>query len=643
MRLRLPVLLAAFALFAGCQLTLVNFVVPATVPPGQPFDLAVGVQWNSQNGSGGVVLQVPNGFVVLGTSSPGSLVQNDPALLALYTPEPGHYLASWSRNDATLSGAGTYYAYMRAPAAPTTATFKIALAGRPSAGSWQANSPAGVTQFALITAPTHARPIAVVNVPPTAFAPDAIGLPYGTVFGSLWSTALSDLDGDGDDDLLANDRAFFRGSGNWNEASTGLATPTPLTDMRVAAGDFDGDGFMDIVHGRGAIFFGNGAGAWTPGPSLPLVQSTLGVATGDVNGDGRDDIALGGYFVNHLRVFFGNANRTFTNASTGLPALPDIGGYEVLLRDVTGDGHLDVVWKDVWAGNGLGSWTQSTGLTGNNAYGVDAGDLDGDGLPELVHANGATVVVHKHLGGNAWTVAKTFAPPGRTVMSVVVLDYDRDGKNDLVFGYHDSINGIELQRNLGGLVFAPVATSVSGLPATTATYVNDLAAGDVNDDTFPDLAVVFFGQGTLVYQNRLAGLSAFGEGCAATLAQPPAIAGNGPPTIGSMTFGLQVSGGLPGTFGLAWLGVSRRIWNGLPVLPMPLALVGGAPGCTLWSAPDLMVLGVFDATGAFTWGLPIPPDPNLQRLTLFAQGAAESPGSPGLGLAVTGALAVRID
>lgn len=641
MRPRLALVLTAALLLAGCQLTLISFSVPTTVAVGQTFDVAVQLSTSTQQGNGGCVLQVPVGFVVVGTSSPGSFVQNDPALLALYTPEPGHYLASWSLGGFMSTGAATYYAYVRAPAAPTSGTIKVALAGQPTSQPWQANSPVGVTQFAQITAATNAQTINVVDVPLQAFAADAIGLPYGTLFTSLWATALHDLDGDGDDDLLANTRAFLRGASSWTEASNGLVNPTPLTRMRVAAGDFDGDGFADIVHGRGAVFFGDGGSSWTPGPAFPLATQALAVAVADVNGDGRDDIAFGGYFANHLRVFFGNQNRTFTDASNGLPALPNIGSEEVVLRDVTGDGHLDVFWHEVWAGDSQGNWTPSTGLVGNSALGVDAGDLDGDGLPELVHANGsAGVTVHGHLGGNAWAVVATFPPAGRTVNSVVVFDYDRDGRNDLVFGYQDTINGIDLRRNLGGLTFAPVAAS--GLPSSTATYVNDLAVGDINGDTFPDLAVVFFGQGTSVYQNWLAGLSPYGTGCTSTLAQPPQVQGTSAPLLGNAGFGVRVAGGQPSTLALLWLGTSRHTWSGAPVLPLSLDAFG-AVGCTLWTGPEALSAGAFDPAGTFTLPVPIPNNPGLRRATVFAQGAAFAPGSPGLGLAFSAGLAIRVD
>ena len=633
----LPLLFVAA--LTGCQLTLVQFAAPAIVPTGQVFDLAVTLSSDNQPGTAGGVLQLPNGFTIVGLQPPNTAIVRDlPALLATYTPEPGHYLASWSVAQQSPLGNATYRIYVRAPATPTTAAFKVALAGTSGSAVWLASAPAGVTDFAQITNPAHVQTVGIVAQPGTDFVMDSIGLPYASVVTPFHGVALRDIDGDGDDDLATTYRAFQRNATTWAETSSGLLNP--FASVRIAAGDFDGDGFVDLVQGNGQVFFGNGGTNWTPGPQLVGAAPTLGVATGDLDGDGRDDIALGGYYQDHLRVYRGQANRTFVAASAGLPSLPNLGGQDVLMRDVTGDGQLDVVWHEVWAGNGQGTWTGSTGLVGNTAWGVDTGDLDGDGLPELVHANMSSgVAVHRHLGGNSWSLLTTLAPPGRSVSSVAVLDYDRDGRNDLVLGYYDATNGIELWRNLGGMTFA--LQPGSGLPAAPATYVNELAVGDINGDTFPDVAAVFFGEGTAVFQNGRGGPSPFGLGCSGTLAQAPLVQAIGAPTVGNPNFAVRTSGGQPGTPGFVWLGTSRRTWSGVSVLPLDLGLLG-APACTLWVGPESLHVGTLDPAGALSLPVPIPANPTLTLQTVFAQGAAFAPGSGALSLAFTAGLALRI-
>jgi hypothetical protein len=626
-------------LLAGCQLSLVAFTGPGTAAINQVFSLSLTVNTASVPGNAGAVLQLPLGVAIVGEPST-TFVRDEPALLATYTPEPGHYLASWTASSTQLTGNSQHQVMLRAPATATTLTFKVALAGRPTTQAWQANAPAGITQFAQITAAAHVVTVQVVATPDTDFGIDAFGLPFGFAQPAHFGVVLHDLDGDGFDDLATPGRVFLRHGDQWFESSLGLVGGGQFA--RIAAGDFDGDGFVDLVYGDGRVFFGNGGTAWTPGPQLGAAQQTLGVAAGDFDGDGRADVVLGGYYQNRLRAFRGNANRTFTSADTGLPNGPTLGGHDVLLQDVTGDGHLDIVWDRVYAGDGLGNWSVDTGVGGNSGvgFGVAAGDLDGDGAMEIVHANANQgFAVHRHLGGNTWALAGNLQPPGRTAQAIALLDHDRDGRLDLVFGFQDTINGLQLWRNLGGLQFA-LATN-SGLPPTTSSYVQELTVGDWNGDTWPDLGVAFFSIGVAAFQNLGGGLSPFGARCTGLATPAPDVVGLGQPTLGNAAFGVQLQGAAPGDLCLLWLGTSRAYWNGLRVLPLDLAPLG-ASGCTVWTDPAAFGAGVADANGALLLPLPIPNVPSLRLVTLFAQGAIAAPGANALGLAFSGGLAIRI-
>lgn len=646
MQTRFGIASLALLLLTGCQLALVTFTAPATVMANQVFSLSLALSVSSPAaGSAGAVLQLPNGFSVVGAPIPSNpvLTRDDPALLGLYTAEPGHYLASWSvLGDPSLLTATNWSLVVRAPSQAGPFTVKVALAGQPPTQAWQPSSPVGVTDFASITAAPNARVVTVVTVPSTDFEADTLGLPFGAFQQPpRYGVVLHDLDGDGDDDLATPGRAFLRVGDQWVESSAGLFVPVPnVNSLRIAAGDFDGDGFADLAYGDGRVFFGNGGSTWTPVPQLTSALPTAGVGVGDFDGDGRDDLVLAAGYQNHLRAYRGNANRTFTLASSGLPSTSASAANDVLMADVTGDGLLDIVFSQVYAGDGAGNWSAGVGMSPVVAVGsaVVAADLDGDGVLEVLHANEAQGIhVHRHLGGNNWQLVGTIQAQAR---SLAGLDYDRDGGSDLVIGTASPAGfGLQLWRNLGGYQFVPMPNS--GLPAAVPSPVEDIAIGDLDGDTWPDIAVAHYLIGVAAYHNWRGGTSPFGAPCNGLASPLPAVSGIGDPTLGNTNFAIQLDGGAPGGLTLLWFGTSRSQWAGQPVLPLDLGLLG-APGCALWTDPAQLTVGVGSATGSWSQPLPIPNQASLRFVTVFAQGAVAAPGANALGLAVSAGLAVRI-
>jgi hypothetical protein len=329
------------------------------------------------------------------------------------------------------------------------------------------------------------------------------------------------------------------------------------------------------------------------------------------------------------------------------------GGHELLLVDVTGDGLLDLVWTrfyqpNVWAGDGQGNWSAGTGFGPHQFYGAAAGDLDGDGVTELVFGvfdlgsglGGGGVQVYRHLGSNQWTqLPMPGLPATGNAMGLALLDFDRDGWLDVAVGYYSG-GGIELWRNNGGVSFTPVAGS--GLPPITAGSVEGLAAGDSNGDTFPELAAAIVGEAPAVFVNTRGGLSPYGQPCSAAGFPVPSLGGNGRPQRGNAAFAFELRGCAPGGLGLYWLGASKRFVNGLPVLPLDLGAYGAA-GCLLQAEPLATRIGIADGSGRSAFPLPIPNAAGLARQTFFGQGACFHPGANALGFLFSGGLAARIE
>ena len=217
--------------------------------------------------------------------------------------------------------------------------------------------------------------------------------------------ALGDLDGDGDlDAFVANlestpNRVWLNdGSGNFTDSGQALGNSSSAF---VALGDLDGDGDLDafvanyfVTYGisePNRVWFNDGSGVFTDSGQALGDATSSEVSLGDLDGDGD----LDAYVANSGQGFPSSANRVWFNDGLGIftesgQILGTAASFGVDLGDVDGDGDLDA-WvanftftgdgaNRVWFNDGLGAFTPSNdGLGALDSFGVDLGDLDGDG------------------------------------------------------------------------------------------------------------------------------------------------------------------------------------------------------------------------------------------------------------------------
>ncbi|MFC2173831.1 FG-GAP repeat domain-containing protein, partial [Acidobacteriota bacterium] len=168
-------------------------------------------------------------------------------------------------------------------------------------------------------------------------------------FSDIGSTsiAVGDLDGDGDLDIVSgrharqNEIYLNDGACNFPEAGEFGLNEGPDQDLtwKVALGDMDGDGDLDIVAGddylslptKNAVYMNDGDGNFdVPFAVRPFGgdDRTRGIALGDVDGDGDLDIAAG----NEGRA--GRQNRVYLNefGSQQRDHLPDNPPYLTVTR-----------------------------------------------------------------------------------------------------------------------------------------------------------------------------------------------------------------------------------------------------------------------------------------------------------------------
>ncbi|HEX4845800.1 MAG TPA: VCBS repeat-containing protein [Geothrix sp.] len=232
-----------------------------------------------------------------------------------------------------------------------------------------------VAAYPEVTAAVVPPPPPVVTVfrqvVPTVPTPNQVTFGPATTYtigGQPQAVTVADLDGNGFADIAVATTA--------NTVSVLLQTSagvfasavdysTGVQPVAIKAADINGDGKPDLLTANyGAALSPDSQGLsvllqGTAGAFLPPVHYTTGyrsaaLAVGDLNGDGKVDVAV---------------------ANAGLPGDP--GSVSVLLQDSATAGTL------LAPTNYLGAW---------GPMGVAFGDMDGDGHPDLVLADGDIVV-----------------------------------------------------------------------------------------------------------------------------------------------------------------------------------------------------------------------------------------------------------
>jgi hypothetical protein len=126
-----------------------------------------------------------------------------------------------------------------------------------------------------------------------------------------------------------------------------------------------------------------------------------------------------------------------------------------------------------------------------NPYAVAIGDLNGDGLPDLVATNHDPSTLSVLLGNGAGSFAsKVDYFTGSTPWTIAIGDFNRDGRPDLAVGDVGSAN-VSVLLGTGGGVFA------ARTDYPTGTYPYKVAVGDLNGDGLLDLVTANGGSNTV--------------------------------------------------------------------------------------------------------------------------------------------------
>ncbi|MFO0985378.1 MAG: VCBS repeat-containing protein [Planctomycetota bacterium] len=227
----------------------------------------------------------------------------------------------------------------------------------------------------------------------------------------------------------------------------------------IDAHDMDGDGDADIVLANRdslevSVHRNDGSGEFPVNPSYRLYMGGKDLDAGDIDGDGDLDVVVSeldpAYLIGDIAILRNQGDGRFN--VTQYPSLIPTPLAWVKLRDLSGDGHLDLLWADDYPpydfstamnhGNGTFdapvSWQAHTcGNSGIDAFDIDRdGDLDVILLEGLGCGGGSTgnrVFIAKNLGDG------TFDPPYIVqatyyMADVAAADFNGDGHLDLALG-----------------------------------------------------------------------------------------------------------------------------------------------------------------------------------------------------------------
>jgi hypothetical protein len=371
--------------------------------------------------------------------------------------------------------------------------------------------------------------IATAGSPAGLYAPNP---PVPTGGHGFAPVVVGDFNGDGNLDVAAansqdNTVSVLLGDGTGGLVpapgtpfATGGSNPTALV-----AGDFDGDGKLDLVvadanSGDVSVLLGNGNGSFhAAGAPVPIsICNPLGfgdflsLTVGDLNGDGHLDVAVADFYCNDVKVLLGDGHGGLALApgspfSTGgsYPTSIGVGDFN---RDTRADlavvnscppsGSCDNGSVALFLGNGGGTFTPTAGspfaVNVTEPQALAVGDVNGDGRPDVVVGDtptapgGLAVLLGDGQGG------LTLAPgsPMKDNSGPITLgDFAGNGRQDVaVPDQFGNTVQVFLSDTSGALTPAPGSPYViNGDPGYPQVEALAVAAGDFNGDGKPDVAV----------------------------------------------------------------------------------------------------------------------------------------------------------
>lgn len=315
-----------------------------------------------------------------------------------------------------------------------------------------------------------------------------------------------------------------------------FATGTTAFDAKI--GDLDGDGKPDLVvtnngdddlsvYRNTSTEGGINGGSFAAKADFATGTDPIGVAIHDLDGDGKPELIVannGATSVSVLRntstsgsiSFAGKVDFT-ANANPTYVAVDDFDGDGKPDLAVSSQGssvisvHRNTTVQGTIDANSFA--TKVTFATGSAPQGVAAGDIDGDGKPELLSANvsGNSISIFRNTATAGTITSSSFATKvdytaGTGAKKVGLVDGDGDGKLDVVVANNSasSISVFINQATSGTIDANSLATKIDITAGSSPTGID---FGDFDGDGLVDIAIANDAGTLSLFENLTSGSS----------------------------------------------------------------------------------------------------------------------------------------